>query len=119
MRALEQVEKTDPEAEIKKYRKNLLKITHFKVPEYRPRRWLSEETKKIPLDSQEKLEDPRLMKGKMPTTSSDTEKSAKKICKPPKEPELTGCSTSIKEDKNQKIVEDPTSTIEGIILPFP
>ena len=67
MRALEQVEKTNPEAEIRKYRKNLLKITHFKAPEYRPRRWASEETKHIPLESKEILKDPRILKHKMPT----------------------------------------------------
>ena len=38
IRSMEQVKKTNPEAEIKKYRKNLLEITHFKVPEYRKRR---------------------------------------------------------------------------------
>ena len=117
MRALEQVEKTNPEAEIKKYRKNLLKITHFKAPEYRPRRWKSEETKLIPLESQEMLEDLRLLKCKMPTTLSDTEKPSKKICKPAKEPELIGCKCTPKEDKMNENQEDLTSTIEGVILP--
>ena len=65
MRALEEVEKTNPEAEIKRYRKNLLKITHFKAPENKPRRWLSEETKNIPLESKEILKDPRILKCKM------------------------------------------------------
>ena len=59
MRALEQVKKTNPEAEIKEYRKNLLKITHFKAPKYRPRRWECGETRIIPLKSHEILEDPR------------------------------------------------------------
>ena len=116
MRALEQVEKTNPEAEIKKYRNNLLEITHFKAPEYRPRRWKSEEKKMIPLESHETLEDPRLSKCKMPPTSSDTEKSVKKICKPAKEPEPIGCISTPQEEKTKETAEDPSSTIEGIIL---
>ena len=59
MRALEEVKKTNPEAEIKKYRKNLLEITHFKATEYRPRRWLSEETKNISLESEERSKNPQ------------------------------------------------------------
>ena len=113
---MEQVEKTNTEAEIKKYRKNLLKITHFKAPEYRPRRWIGKETKKIPLESEEILKDPRLIKCKMPPTFPDTEMSEKKIRKPFEDPELNACSNNTKEDKIQNIVEDPTSTMEGIIL---
>ena len=116
MRALEQVEKTNPEAEIKKYRQNLLEITHFKAPEYRPRRQKSEETKIIPLESHETLENPRLSKRKMPPTSSDTEKPTKKIRKPAKEPELIGCISTLQEEKIKKTTEDPSSTIDGIIL---
>ena len=74
------------------------------------------QTKKIPLENQEILEDPRLIKCKMPPTFSDTEKPAKKIRKPCEDPESTGCSNNTEEDKIKKIVEDPTSTIEGIIL---
>ena len=116
MRALEQVEKTNPEAGIKKYRKNLLEITHFKAPEYRPRRWISEETRKIPLESEEILKDPRLFKRKMPP---NTELPKEKTQKPCEDPELTACSNNTEEDKTQNIIEnptDPTSTMEGVIL---
>ena len=119
MRALEEVEKTNPEAEIKKYRKNLLEITHFKAPEYRPRRWLSKETKNIPLESKEILKDPRILKCKMPT---DTEMPKEKTRKPCEDPQLTACSNYKEEDKTQNIQNipenptDPTSTMEGVIL---
>ena len=119
MRALEEVEKTNPEAERKKYRKNLLEITHFKVPEYRPSRWLSEETKNIPLESEQILKDPRILKCKMPT---DTEMPKEKIQKPREYPKLTACSNYKEEDKTQNIQNipenptDPTSTMEGVIL---
>ena len=69
---------TNTEEKIKKYRKNLLEITHFKAPEYRPRTWKDDKTKKIRLESEETLEDPRLKKQKMPTTFLDTENPAKK-----------------------------------------
>ena len=108
-----------PEEEIKKYRKNLLKITHFKATEYRPRRYNDETAKNIPLESQEILEDPRIHKRKLPTTFPDTEKSAKKTCKPCEDPESTTNRSNpitTKDDKNQKIGEDPNSTMEGIIL---
>ena len=103
------------EEEIKKYRKNLLKITHFKAPEYRPRTWNDEKTKKIPLETEETLEDPRLKKWKMPTTFPDIENPAKKTHKPCEDPESSTCNIN-KEDKNQKTGEDPIPTIEGIIL---
>ena len=89
MRAIEEVEKTNPEAEIKKYRKNLLKITHFKAPEYRSRRWSSEETKNIPLERKETLKDPRILKHKMPT---HTEMPKEKTRKPCEELKPTACS---------------------------
>ena len=73
---MEQVQMTNPEEEIKKYRKNLLEITHFKAPEYRPRTW-NDKTKNIPLESEETFQDPRLKKRKMPTASLDTEKTYK------------------------------------------
>ena len=119
MRELEQVEITNPEEEIKKYRKDLLKITHLKAPEYRLRRWNDEITKKIPLESQEILEDPTLNKQKIPTIFSDTENPVKKTRKTCEDPESTTCRSnpiSSKEDENQKIGEDPISTMEGIIL---
>ena len=119
MRALEEVKKTNPEAEIKKYRKNLLEITHFKAPEYRPRRWLSKKTKNISLESEEILKDPRILKCKMPT---DTEMPKEKTCKPCEDPKLTACSNYKEEEKTQNIQNipenptDPTSTVEEVIL---
>ena len=116
---MEQVEMTNPEEEIKKYRKNLLKITHFKAPEYRPRTWNDEKTKKIPLESQETLEDPRLKKQKMPTTFPDTENPVKKTRNPCEKPESSRYRSNLntnEEDGNQKSGEDPISTLEGIIL---
>ena len=119
MRALEEVEKTNPEAEIKKYRKNLLEITHFKAPEYRPRRWSSEETKNIPLESKEILKDPRILKCKMPT---HTEMPKEKTQKPCEEPKLTVCSNYKEEEVTQNIQNisenpaDPTPIMEGVIL---
>ena len=100
MRALEEVEKTNPEAEIKKYRKNLLEITHFKALEYRPRRWSSEETKNIPLESKEILKDPRILKRKMPT---HTEMPKEKTRKPCEDPQLTACSNYKDEEDIQNI----------------
>ena len=75
---MEEVEKTTSEAETKQYRRNLFEIIHFKAPEYRQRSWISEETKKIPLESLETLQDPRRMKRKMPASFQDTEKTVKK-----------------------------------------
>ena len=116
LRQMEEVEKTTPEAEIKQYRRSLFKITHFKAPEYRRRSWKFEETRNIPLESQETLPDPRTKKRKMPATLQDTEKIAKKTRKPCKETELPECSfhQDIKED--QKSGEDLIPTLEGVIL---
>ena len=58
IRQMEEVKMTTPEEETKKYRKSLFEITQFKAPEYRPRTWRNEETKKIPLESQGTLSDP-------------------------------------------------------------
>ena len=119
MRELEQVEMTNTEEKIKKYRKNLLEITHFKAPEYRPRTWKDDKTKKIRLESEETLEDPRLKKQKMPTTFLDTENPAKKNHKPCEDPESTTTRSNLsnmKVDEIQKIGEDPISTMEGVIL---
>ena len=119
MRELEQVEMTNREEKIKKYRKNLLEITHFKAPEYRPRTWKDDKTKKIRLESEETLEDPRLKKQKMPTTFLDTENPAKKTHKPCEDPESTTTRSNLsnmKVDEIQKIGEDPISTMEGVIL---
>ena len=55
----------------------------------------------------------------MPTTFPDTENPAKKTCKLCEDPESTTCRSNpitSKEDKNQKIGEDPISTMEGIVL---
>ena len=110
---MEEVEKTTSEAATKHYRKSLFKITHFRAPEYRPRSWISEETKKIPLESLGTLPDPRMKKWKMPATFQDTEKTVKKTRKLI---ELPGCSTKqdIKED--HKSGEDLILTLEGVIL---
>ena len=113
---MEEVEKTPPEEETKKYRKNLFEITHFKAPEYRPRTWEFEETKKIPLESQGTLPDPRIKKRKMPATFLDTEKMVKKTCKPDKDPELPGCSSNQNIKEDQKSGEDLVPTLEGVIL---
>ena len=118
MKEMEQVEMTNPEEEIKKYRKNLLEITHSKVPEYKPRTWNDDKAKNIPLKSEKTLEDPRLKKWKMPTTFPDTEKSAKKTCKPCEKTESSTCrsdSITNKEAENQKTAEDPINTTQGII----
>ena len=116
MRALEQVEKTNPEAEIKNYRKNLLKITHFKAPNYRPRRWENEETRTIPLESKEILEDPRR---NIKRKTVLTEEPLEKMRKLPQEPEPTGCQNNLQDNKltdNQENQEDPDPTTEGVIL---
>ena len=83
MRALQQVEITNPEAEIKKYGKNLIEITHFKAPEYRPRWWSIEETKNSPLESTETLKDPRVLKCKMPTHTEMPQEKTQKPCEDP------------------------------------
>ena len=113
---MEEVEKTTPEAETKQYRKSLFEITHFKAPEYRPRTWKFEGTKKIPLESQETLPDPRIKKRRMPATFQNTEKMVKKTHKPSKDTALPGCSSyqDITEDK--KSGEDLIPTLEGVIL---
>ena len=113
---MEEVKMTTLEEETKKYRKSLFEITHFKAPEYRPRTWKFEETKKIPLESQGTLPDPRIKKRKMPATFPDTEKNAKKTCKPCKDPELPGCSSNQNTKEDQKSGEDLIHTIEGVIL---
>ena len=113
---MEEVTLTTPEEETKKYRKSLFKITQFKAPEYRPRTWRNEETKKIPLESQGTLSDPWIKKWKIPATFPDTEKTVKKTRKPCKDPELPGCSSNQNTTEDQKIGEDPISTIEGIVL---
>ena len=106
---MEEGEKTPPEEETKKYRKNLFEITHFKAPEYRPRTWEFEETKKIPLESQGTLPDPRIKKWKMPATFLDTEKMVKKTHKPDKDPELPGCSSTktSKKTRNLEKISSP------------
>ena len=113
LKQMEEVKKTTPEAETKQYRKSLFKIAHFRAPEYRPRSWKLEETKKIPLESLETLPDPRIKKRKIPATFQDTEKMVKKTRKPI---ELPGCSSQqdIKED--QKSGENLNPTLEGVIL---
>ena len=119
IKALEQVEITNPEAEIRKYRKNLLEITHFKVPEYKPRRWSSEETKKTPLENTETLKDPRLLKRKRPTHTDIQQEKTRKLCE---EPQLTASSIhqSTTDTQNmQNILENPqesTTDMEGVIL---
>ena len=113
LKLMEEVEKTTLEAETKHYRKSLFEITHFKAPEYRPRSWKSEETKKIPLESLVTLPDPRIKKWKIPATSQDTEKMAKKTRKPIEQP---GCSTTQDTKEEQKSGEDLIPTLEGVIL---
>ena len=113
---MEQVEKTTPEEETKMYRKSLFEITHFKAPEYRPRTWNFEETKTIPLESQETLPDPRIRKQKMPATSQDTEKMAKKTRKPHKDPELPRGSSNQNTKEDHKSGEYLIPTLEGVIL---
>ena len=119
LKQMEEVEKTTSEAETKQYRKNLFEITHFRAPEYRPRSWTSEETKKIPLESLGTLQDPRMKKQKMPASFQDTEKMAKKTQKPNELPE---CITKqdAKEDHNleedHKSGEDLIPTLEGVII---
>ena len=116
IKQMEEVKMTTPEEETKKYRKSLFEITHFKAPEYRPRTWNDEKTKKIPLDSQEIIPDPRIKKRKIPATSQDTEKTVKKTHKPYEDPELPGFSSNQNIKEDQKTGEDPISTVEGIIL---
>ena len=92
---------------------------HNKNTEYRPRRWLSEETKNIPLENEEILKDPRIIKHKMPP---DTEMPKEKTHKPCEDPKPTACSNYKEEEKTQNIQNipenptDPTSTVEGVIL---
>ena len=119
MREMEQVEITNQEEETKKYRNNLLEITHFKAPEYRPRTWNDDKTKKIPLESEETLEDPRLNKWKMSTASLDTKKPTKKTrksCEETKSSTNRSNPSTMKEAENQKTTEDPINIIEGIVL---
>ena len=113
LKQMEEVEKTTSEAATKNYRKSLFEITHFRAPEYRPRSWISEETKKIPLESLETLPDPRMKKRKMPATFQDTEKTAKKTRKLIELPR-TSTKQDIKED--HKSGEDLIPTLEGVIL---
>ena len=114
IRALEQVEKANPEAEIRKYRKNLLEITHFKAPEYRPRRWMREETINIPLESKETVKDPRILKHKMPT---HTEMPQQKTWKPCEDLQPT-TSTNYKDTADthniQNISENPQDSSTNI-----
>ena len=110
---MEEVEKTTLEAETKHYRKSLFEITHFRAPEYRPRSWQSEETKKIPLESLVTLLDLGIKKRKIPATFQDTEKMVRKTCKPI---ELPGCSTTQDIKEEQKSGEDLIPTLERVIL---
>ena len=110
---MEEVEKTTSEAETKQYRRNLFEIIHFKAPEYRQRSWISEETKNIPLESLETLQDPRRMKWKMPATFQDTEKTVKKT---QKLIEWPGCSTKQNTKEDHKSGEDLIPTLEGVII---
>ena len=75
---------TTLEEETKKYRKSLFEITHFKAPEYRLRTWKFEETKKIPLESQGTLPDPRIKKRKMPATSQIQRRMLRRLASPVK-----------------------------------
>ena len=103
IKQMEEVEMTTPEEETKKYRKNLFAITHFKAPEYRPRTWNEEKTKKIPLESQGTLPDPRIKKRKIPATSPDTEKTVKMTRKPCEDSESPRCSSNQNTTEDQKI----------------
>ena len=113
LKQMDEVEKTTSEAETKQYRRNLFEITHFRAPEYRPRSWISEETKNIPLESLGTLQDPRLIKRKMPATFKDTEKTVKKTRK---HIELPGCSTKQDTKEDHKSGEDLIPTLEGVII---
>ena len=119
IKALEQVEMTNPEAEIRKYRKNLLEITHFKAPEHKPRRWTSEKTKNIPLESTETLKDPRILKRKRPTHTEMPQEKTQKLCE---EPQLTASiihQTTTDIHNMQNTLENPqeiTTDIEGVTL---
>ena len=56
LRRMEGVERTTPEEDIRQYWKNLLEITQFKAPEYKPRTWQNEETSSIKVSWSHRLQ---------------------------------------------------------------
>ena len=81
LRENEVVEMTLLEEERNEYRHKLLKMDNFRARPYTPRTWQSKETLNIPLESNEKIQDPRINTCKHLLSPQNEEEPKKKTHK--------------------------------------